>query len=152
MLIGLTITVVDVLIFAHRTRPSFLLAFTSKIRPRGHELRGVLSSSTRTISLTFTFLRSSFHFCRCCKEGKYSRSQRRQNKSARYCTCRQQRTLQLSAFENLPGGTEGPGCSSSRWFGVKASESFGSSDTFVIGRPLTIDSTSHVNVFNCHHS
>ena len=98
------------------------------------------------MSSTSTFLCSLLHYCLCCKEGKYSRSQRRQNKSARYCTCRQRRTLLLSFFENLPGGTEDPGCSSSRWLGVSASRSLGSSDTFVIGRPFTIDSTSHTRV------
>ena len=126
-------TVVAVLIFADRTKPSFLLVCTSRTRPRGHDLLAVFSSGTKTISLTSTFLRDSFHFC-LARMASIQEAKRRQNRSARYATCRQRRTLELSFLENFPGGMEGPGCSNSRWFGVNASTSFGSSDTFVIGR------------------
>jgi len=71
-----------------RTRPSRRLQWTSRIRPKGQELRGELSSMTKTMSLIEKFLDVRFHLCLACKEGRYSFNHRRQNTSARYCTWR----------------------------------------------------------------
>ena len=85
----------DVLVFSltERTSPSLRLVYTSRIRPSGQELRGLLSSRTKTTSSTAKFLYCLCHFCLSCRDGRYSRTQRRQNTSARYCTCRHLRLL-----------------------------------------------------------
>ena len=69
-----------------------------------------------------------------------------QKTSARYWTCRHRRREKLSIFVKRPGGRAGPARSGSKWFGVKASGSRGSSNTFLIGQPLTVASTFHVSV------
>ena len=112
--IGRISTAVLVLTFTERTNPSLRLANTCETLANGHELRGVFSSTTSTISPTLTFRHLLFHFCLDCNDGRYSRIQHRQNTSARYWTCRQRRRLQLSSFENRPGGNDDPGFNSSR--------------------------------------
>ena len=52
----------------------------------------------------------------------------------------------MSSFVNFPGGAVVSGRSGDRWLGVRASRSRGSSDTLVMGRPFTTDSTSHIRV------
>ena len=44
-------------------------------------------------------------------------------------------------LKKAPGGIADPPRSSSKWLGVSALQSRGSSDTFVVGLPFTIDSS-----------
>ena len=53
---------------------------------------------------------------------------------------------ELSTLRNNPGGNSGSERKTSKWFGVIASASIGSLDTFVKGRPFKIASTSHISV------
>ena len=89
------------------------------------EPRGVDSSRTSTTSLTAKFIFTLVHFCLSCRDGRYSRNQRRQNTSARYYTWCHLRREKLLSLTNAPGGNVGPECKSSRWLGVKASGSLG---------------------------
>ena len=86
LLIGLSSD--DVLVFTLTLLTLLSLEFwyTSRIRAKGQELRGQFSWRTKTMSPTRKFLRSMFHLVRCCREGRYSLSHRRQNKLARYRT------------------------------------------------------------------
>ena len=104
------------------------------------------SSRTRTTSLTAKFLLALFHFCLSCRADRYSRIQRRQNTSARYCTRHHCRREKLSSLTNVPSSNLGPDHRISRWLGVRASGSLGSSETLVNRRPLMMDSTSHSKV------
>ena len=109
----------------------------------------IFSSSRSTMSPSAKFHIRVFHFCLCCKEGRYSQSQWRQNTSARYCTCRH--LLEYWSFARAAGGNTGPDLSRSRWLGVRASQSIGSSEIFIIGLPLAIASTSHMRVSSLRH-
>ena len=88
LLVSRTNTDVLVFNFIELTSPSLRLVYTSRMRPSGQQLRGVLSSRTKTASSTTKFLPFLFHFCLSCRDGWYPHTQRRQNTSARYCTCR----------------------------------------------------------------
>ena len=124
-----------------RTKP-LESGIVCRTRPISQELRGAVSSTMRTRSPGAKLLLTLFHFCLSCKSGKYSFAQRLQNKSAMYCTCLQRLLQYMSSFLNTPGGIQGLHFSWSRWFGVSASRSPGSSDSGVSGRSLSIASTS----------
>ena len=123
------------------THPS-LLGKVSMIRAKGHAFREQVSSTRRTISPMLKFLRSWCHFDLIWRSGRYSFDQRFQNWSAKYWTWRHLLFEYIFSFRKTPGVRGTSDLSSSRWLGVKASRSFGSSETCVIGRLLMIDSTS----------
>jgi hypothetical protein len=87
-----------------RTSLSLLLRWTSTILPNGQPQRGELSSTRSTISPTAKFLRVLVHFCRSCRRGRYSFTQRSQKISARYWTCFHLRREWVSLLVNTPGG------------------------------------------------
>ena len=136
---------VRVLIFTRRTNPSRTQTASTTL-PIGHEFRGSLSSTISVTSPTSKFRLGVNHFWRSWSRGRYSRSQRFQDNSAIYWTCRQRRRAYKSSLQNTPGGRFGCILSSRKWLGVRASTSHGSSYNFIIGRMLIIDSISHRNV------
>ena len=71
---------------AVRTRPSWP-GLTSVTLPNGHSFLGARGSITMTMSPAVRSLRADSHRVRCRRDGRYSRVHRRQNTSARYCTC-----------------------------------------------------------------
>ncbi len=80
------------------------------------------------------------HFLRSSNRGRYSRSQRFQNKSVMYWTCRQRRRAYVSSLRNTPCGRFGFVFSSSRWLGVRVSGLFAS---FCDRRLVTTTLISH---------
>ena len=132
--------------FTDRTSPSRPV-MTSFTRASGHDPRGEFSSMINTTSSFLTLGILFSHFWRRCNSGKYSRTQRFQNKFAKYCTCRHLRWYIFPSFTFVHGYEKLP-LSIRRWFGVKGSLSVASSLTFVIGRLLTIFSASQNTVFN----
>ena len=100
------------------------------------------------MSPTAKFFDGEVYFFLSNNCGKYSLIHPCQNTSAKYWTWRHFLRESPSSFLNTPEGKFGPNPSKSKWLGVRTSESDGSSDDFVMGRPLTIDSTSHMRVVN----
>lgn len=119
---------------------------TCKILPITQEFLGAESSTTSTTSSGLRFLLVVCHFCLSCKSGRYSLTQRLQNRSAIYWTWRHLRLEYKSALSKIPGGIEGLTLISKKWFGVRASKSFGSLETQVMGRLLRIAFTLHNRV------
>ena len=130
--------------FTDRTSPSRPV-MTSFTRASGHDPRGEFSSMINTTSSFRTLGISFSHFWRRCNSGKYSRTQRFQNRFAKYCTCRHLRWYIFPSFTFVHGYEKLP-LSIRRWFGVKGSLSVASSLTFVIGRLSTIFSASQNTV------
>ncbi len=133
------------------TRP-LLSVNVCSTRPITQEFRGADSSAINTMSPGFRFFIRLCHFCLSCKSGRYSLTQRFQNRSAIYWTWRHLRLEYRSALSKTPGDIDGFTFSSSKWFGVRGSKSFGSLDTLVMGRLLIIASTSHKSVWRLSSS
>ena len=129
-----------------RTKPSLSFCCTSTIRASSQQLRGQFTSTTKTMWPMTKFLLGRLHFCLSWRDERYSLIHLRQNTFARYWICHHCLQEYISSFWKNPGGSDGPERSKSRWFGIRVSKSFGSSDTLVTGLPLTIDSTSHIKV------
>lgn len=146
---GLSYTPVLVLIFTVLTSP-FESGRTSSTLPRTQDPRGAVLSTTITMSPTVKSLLILVHFCLSCSKGKYSFVHLLQNRLARYWTCFQRRLVYMSECWNSPGGSEGWHLRSKMWLGVRASRSWLSSDTVVMGRLFRIASISQNNV--CKHS
>lgn len=139
---GLSRTLVLVCSLTERTK-LFASRKTSSTLPRGQEPRGAGESVKTTTSPTVKLCFLWFHFCLSCNSGKYSWIHRFQNKYEMYRTCLQQRFTYMS--EDLKAGFP---FKRRRWFGVRGSRSFGSSDNLVIGQSLRMASTSHITVWS----
>ena len=139
---GLSSMLFFVLTLTWRTCP-LLSGMVSSIFSMSQEFRGDVSSTMRTTSLGTRFFLILFHFCLSCSKGRYSRFHLFQKRLARYWTCLHLLLEYEYSLLNKPGGIMGFPFSCSRWFGIRASKSFGSSDTVVMGRTLRMASTSH---------
>ena len=142
LVIGRRLTPLDVRTWTERTSPSSLV-LTLSTTPSGQFPREVDSSTIITSSFGLRLEDVLVHFDRHCRAGRYSRSQRFQNTSERYCTCRHHRLVSVSRSSKIPGGRL-------VWLwrpvrsmdGVSGGE-FGSS-LEVIGRSFMIRSASHM--------
>ena len=101
---------------------------------------------------TSAFRRGLCHFCLSCKAGTYSFNHLFQKWSAKICACRHFFLTKISSFTKDPGGKAWTGLCSNRWFGVKGSQSFGSSEAGESGLEFKIDSTSVRTVVNTSSS
>lgn len=117
------------------------------ILPMIQVLRGDELSTTSTTSPGSKFLFCLVHFWRSWRRGRYSRVHLRQKRSARYYTCLQRFFVAYrSSWLKIPGGRLGWVFINNRWLGVRGSNSCGSSDTLVMGRPFIMLSTSQRSV------
>ena len=102
LVIGRRLTPLDVRTWTERTSPSSLV-LTLSTTPSGQFPREVDSSTINTSSFGLRFKDVLVHFDRHCKAGRYSRNQRFQNTSERYCTCRHHRLVSVSRSSKIPG-------------------------------------------------
>lgn len=142
---GLSRTLVLVWMHTERTNP-LESDLVLKTRPIFQEPLGAVGSATMTISPGEKFLLGAAHLCLSCITSKYSAVHLFQNSSAIYCTCFHFLLMYKSLFSKSPGGKMGFPFSRRIWFGVRASRSLGSSDTFVRGLSFRIAYTSQNSV------
>ena len=102
LVIGRRLMPFEVLTWTERTSPSSLV-LTLSTTPSGQFPRDVDSSTTSTRSFGLRLEEVLVHLDRHCKAGRYSRSQRFQNTSERYCTWRHQRLVSVALFEDSRG-------------------------------------------------
>lgn len=86
------------------------------------------------------------HFCLPCIRSKYPNIHLFQKSSAMYYTCFHLLLIYMSLCAKSPGGKMGFPFSRRIWFGVRASRSLGSSETFVMGLPFSIATSSQNSV------
>ena len=132
LVVGLLHSPLDVFTSTTRTKPS-APGYVFSIRPIGQVPRGTFGSRSRTTSPSRRFLLTSVHFCRACRVGRYSCTQRRQNSVFSCCNRRQRcrRPRPSSLAEGVVSTLDGPVMKSP---GVSGGWSFGSDETFVRGR------------------
>ena len=103
------------------TRPSWP-GLISVTLPNGHSFLGARGSTTMIMSPAVRSLCADSHCVRCRRDGRYSRVHRRQNTSARYCTCFHFFLEYWSFPLNVPVGAA-VGRSSNKWLGLNGSKS-----------------------------
>ncbi len=109
---------------------------------------GAMASATSTIIPEIRLVLCRLHLCLSCSIGKYLEIHLFQKSLAMYCIYFYFFLMQRSFFSNSPGGMIGLLLNIRVGFGVRASKSFGSSETLVIGLLFNIVSTSQKMVWS----